>query len=599
MKTKAYFLLLLIYPILFFGQEKNNNNFDTKEKKEKTSGIYISSAQHIIYDFKAGDYLKDIHKIKVHTPVIFKIKNVNPFVYKITVTPKDSIVGESKFDKDFIDFLTKKELQNGEDKLSQEQTESSKNSPKQTDIIMDKDLKGNSDEKKENVKAISAIVQNQLLSKDTQKAKDNIITTLSKLSSLGIDISSLGIDILYNDSKKITENILEQKKINDTISVATLAKLITSYNQSKKKISDNSEKIKANDIIINDKTKEYQFLLDDFNKKQGKFIDDCRYVFELLRITKKVSAIADISDLDSLQYVTKYREQIQSSSKKLLDGITQIDEYKKSYSELNDSYVKLLTMNNLDLIMEKSGIDKILSYPKFQKEKADQLNIWFVKYHSDEVIKQAFLATTQLDNLENYTVESDPFQPENDMVQFKINIEPRDKTKSEKNYKHRNFTYRQAIYGGTRVDFSLGLAAAYYGNISRYEIGIDNKLTTYEKKFVSSSLIGMVTMSYRRTGYIAYGGSAGMGMDVVGGKVQISNFFVGPTMLMGKKERIFLTIGASLKNIRELKDGYDGLQVPATDDLTSYSRDKYKVGVFASLTYSLTRDARALIKNLR
>jgi hypothetical protein len=70
-------------------------------------------------------------------------------------------------------------------------------------------------------------------------------------------------------------------------------------------------------------------------------------------------------------------------------------------------------------------------------------------------------------------------------------------------------------------------------------------------------------------------------------------------MLIGKKDRIFFTLGASLKNVRELKDGYLGLQVPAADDLTSYSRDKYRVGIFASLTYSLTRDARALIKNLR
>ena len=143
------------------------------------------------------------------------------------------------------------------------------------------------------------------------------------------------------------------------------------------------------------------------------------------------------------------------------------------------------------------------------------------------------------------------------------------------------------------------MAAAYYGKVSRYAIGLENQLKSYEKKIISSSLIGMVTMSYRRTGYTSFGGSAGMGLDVVGGKIQISNFFIGPTILMGKKDRIFFTLGASLKNVRELKDGYEGLKVPVADDLTSYSGDKYRVGVFASLTYSLTKDARALIKSLR
>ncbi|RLJ34004.1 hypothetical protein CLU97_3494 [Chryseobacterium sp. 7] len=618
MKTKIYLFLVVIYPFLFWGQKQNEIQPAAKEKLpkvyiapktefviydlkkgkykkdtvKKKSSMYIDSTQHIIYDFQIGDYSKDIHKIRAHTPVVFKIKNVNPFVYKITITPKDSIVGESKFDKEFMNFFTEKELQKGEDKLSQEQTDASNNAPKQAEVIVNNDLKGNSTEKKENGKAISAIGQNQILNQENQKSKNAMVMALSQLDSFGIDI-------LRKNKISVAERILEVKKSNDTVSVERLGKLVSVYNENKSKIEDNNSKIKSNEGLINEKTKEYQILLEDFNKKYKNFIGDCRYIFGLLRITKKVNTISEIPDLDSLKYIRDYQAQIQASSKELLSGITQIDEYKKSFSELSDAYVKLVTMNNLDLIMEKSGIDKILSYPKFQKEKADQLNMWFVKYHSDEVIRQAFSITTQLENLENYTVKSEPFQPENDMVEFKINIELRDKTKPPKNDKSRKFTYRQPIYGGTRVDFSLGLAAAYYGNVSRYEIGLDNKLTTFEKKFVSSSLVGMVTMSYRRTGYIAYGGSAGMGLDVVGGKIQISNFFIGPTMLIGKKDRIFFTLGASLKNVRELKDGYLGLQVPAADDLTSYSRDKYRVGIFASLTYSLTRDARALIKNLR
>lgn len=617
MKTKIYLLLVIICPLLFWAQKQKDSNLVVKEKTVKVYiapktefvtydlkkgsyrkdsvkklRMYIDSTQHIIYDFKRGDYSKDIHKIRAHTPVVFRIKNINPFVYKITITPKDSIVGESKFDKEFMNFLTDRELQKGEDKLSQEQTEASNNAPKQAEVIVNKDLKGDSEQKKQNVKAISAVVQNQILNQENQKSGNSMMKAFDQLNSLDIDIRG-------KNKKSIEEAISRTMVHNDTISLEFLNKLVSIYNENEKKIEENITKIKINENLINEKTKEYQILLDDFNKKYNYFIGDCRYIFGLLRITKKVSAIAEIPDLDSLKYVKDYQQEIKTSSQDLLAGITKIDNYKKSYSELSDAYIKLVTMNNLDLIMEKSGIDKILSYPKFQKEKADQLNMWFIKYHSDDVIRQAFSISTQLENLENYTVKSDPFQPENDMIEFKINIELRDKSKPPKNDKSRKFIYRQPIYGGTRVDFSLGLAAAYYGNVSRYEIGLDNKLTTYEKKFISSSLVGMVTMSYRRTGYIAYGGSAGMGLDVVGGKIQISNFFVGPTMLIGKKDRIFFTLGASLKNVRELKDGYLGLPVPAADDLTSYSRDKYRVGIFASLTYSLTRDARALIKNLR
>ncbi len=564
------------------------------QKDSVNSRKYVDSTQHIIYDFKHGDYSKDIHKIKVHTPVIFKIKNINPFAYKITITSKDSIVGESKFDKELINSLTQKELQKGEEKLSQEQAEANKNLSKQTEAITNNDLKGETAEKKKNSEAISAINQNRILNDENLKLKaDNA----EILNILKVEVFTKNKDANAVDAAIIAKKEMYAKSYPDSVKVVT--NLQSTYNKITERITENSEKIKENKALINEKTKEYQILSSDFNEKYKKFIDDGRYVFSLLRITKKVSAIAEIPDLDTARYIQDYQKEVILNSRELLLGISKMDEYKKSYSELNESYVKLYTMNNLDLIMEKSGIDKLLSYPKFQKEKADQLNLWFAKYHPDEIIKQAFLVTTQLDNLENYTVKSDPFQPENDMIEFKINIEPRDKTKIDKNYKPRSFVYRQAIYGGTRVDFSLGLAAAYYGKVSRYEIGLENQLKNYEKKLVSSSLIGMVTMSYRRTGYTSFGGSAGMGLDVVGGKIQISNFFIGPTILMGKKDRIFFTLGASLKNVRELKDGYEGLKVPVAEDLTSYSRDKYRVGVFASLTYSLTKDARALIKSLR
>lgn len=583
MRTKILLLFLLGWVGVAFAQKDSAN-----------SRMYIDSTQHIIYDFKLGDYSKDIHKIKVHTPVIFIIKNINPFAYKITITSKDSIVGESKFDKELINYLTQKELQKGEEKLSLEQVEANKNLSKQTEVITNNDLKGDPSEKKKNSEAISAINQNQILNDENLKLKAENAEILNVLK---VEVSTKD-----KDANTFKDAILEKKAMYTKYypdSLKVLMNLQNTYNKITQRIIENSEKIKENKILINEKTKEYQVLSNDYNEKYKKFIDDCRSVFLLLRITKKVSAIAEIPDLDTVQYINHYQDEIRLSSDSLLLGISQMDEYKKSYSELNEVYVKLYTMNNLDLIMEKSGIDKLLSYPKFQKEKADQLYLWFAKYHSEEIIKQAFLVTTQLGNLENYTVKSDPFQPENDMVEFKINIELRDKAKISKNDKSRNFIYRQAIYGGTRVDFSLGLAAAYYGKVSRYEIGLENQLKTYEKKLVSSSLIGMVTMSYRRTGYTSFGGSAGMGLDVVGGKIQISNFFIGPTILMGKKDRIFFTLGASLKNVRELKDGYEGLKVPVADDLTSYSRDKYRVGVFASLTYSLTKDARALIKSLR
>ena len=92
-----------------------------------------------------------------------------------------------------------------------------------------------------------------------------MIIALGKLDSLGIDIRG-------KNKKSVEEAILITKSHNDTISVEFLNKLVSIYNKSEKKIEENRTKIESNEILINEKTKEYQILLDDFNKKYNYFI---------------------------------------------------------------------------------------------------------------------------------------------------------------------------------------------------------------------------------------------------------------------------------------------------------------------------------------
>ena len=595
--------LLLILCILGFAALSQAQ----RKTKPKTSKAYVSpSTQFIEYDLKNGKYKKDLQQIKVHTPVVFKITNVNPFAYKIVLTPKDSVVASSGFDKEFMDFFTSKDLQKAEAKLLQDQADANKELPNQVEAVSSSDFKmdkkiGTTKEQEDNKKAFFAIEEIKSMKRKNEELKTTIA---SKLDSLLKDenTNSLTTEILKKNSKdEIHKTLSSLQDVQNTDDAKEQTdKTIRSIVKIKGEISKNEIEIKKKETLVNEKTREYQVLVDDFLKKYSIFREDCKNAFELIRATKYIGTIAENPDLTHELYSTKYKRSFEANSEKLSKGIETVDNYRKSYSDLGDAYFRLVSMNNLEEIMLQSGIDKALSYPKFLKIKADQLSAWLSKYNWENVLRQAIWTVEILNNEENYTIKSAPIQPENDMVQFTVEIAKRDNKNADHFYKLKNFTYQQAVYGGTRVDFSLGLAAAYYGKTSKFEIHpATGTLTSYKKKLIAPSLVGMVTMSYRSTGYIAYGGSAGMGLDVAGGKVQLSNFFIGPSMLLGKKDRIFFTLGASLKNVRELKNGYEGTMVPTTDDFTSYTRDKYKIGVFAAITYSLTKDARALIKRLR
>jgi len=272
-----------------------------------------------------------------------------------------------------------------------------------------------------------------------------------------------------------------------------------------------------------------------------------------------------------------------------------------------NAYFKLKNDPYLNESFTQNGISKLYSYPDYIKNKADGLRVRINQYPVDDLIRYTDWIANKLTSENPFDYVSDPIQPVNDLIEFKVDIKKRDKLASDVFYTERSFVYQQPTYGGTRVDFSLGLAASYFFDAPSYALAFSPSTTSQElqivqdsKDLVAASLVGLVSMSRRQTKYIALGGSAGLGIDVLHGKVQISNFFIGPSMLFGKKDRIFFTSGASLRNIGKLKSGYNvGYNVGKVTEISSFIADKYKVGWFVALSYSLTKDAKQMIKSFK
>lgn len=111
-------------------------------------------------------------------------------------------------------------------------------------------------------------------------------------------------------------------------------------------------------------------------------------------------------------------------------------------------------------------------------------------------------------------------------------------------------------------------------------------------------MIAIVTITNRSTGYGAIGASAGLGVDVVSGKIQMSNFFIGPTLILGKYDRMMFTAGAALRNVGNLKGDYKINDViTQSNDVNTVLSDNYKIGFFLALTYNLTENVRSKISN--
>ncbi len=574
-KTRLIVLFLCSLTGVAWGQEKN----------------FVDKSTYIIsYDFRTGKYVSPLKRVKVHTPVVFEIRNINPFAYKVTLTPKDSILAASSFDKEILQIIARWDSQEAEGKLATSQSDLGKNMANQASSLIAGDFKDSN-------------VNGEVIEAEKNQQAFNVVNEILELDKKirneerGRDSVSSLLNVKKKEIEKIDTTNFDETNALSLQKVDDLKKIIDSQDLKILAIKAKKDSLEQK---MNESIKAYSQLAEDFYAKYDYFMVDSRHVFNMLRYAKAINTIANNPQLSYALFKQQYEVDLKTYAMDIFKSMPTIDNYRKSYSELTNSYFKIIHSPLLDEFMSPSGITKTQAFPQFLKMKSDQLADWLAKYPVENILQQAQWVLSVLQDSSRYNIRSIPIQPENDLFEFHANIKKRGEGISDAHYSERNFVYRQPTFGGTRVDFSLGLAASYYQNVATYELDTASRIVKSDEKGVTvPSLVGMVTMSLRKTGYIAYGASAGMGIGVDNGKIQLSNFYTGMTMLLGKRERIFISLGPSLRNVRQLRANTPvGTEVPNVSDLSSYMKDFYKVGFFASVTYSLTKDAKSMIRNM-
>ena len=267
---------------------------------------------------------------------------------------------------------------------------------------------------------------------------------------------------------------------------------------------------------------------------------------------------------------------------------------------------KLYTIKNLQVYLQ--FIDKDLARLKTSAldiyKNADNSKIY-------NKLNQVEILDRELSQKENFTYVSDPIQGKGDILEFNVEIKPKNDYKDALSiYQPRKFTYSSNLRGGIRFDFGVGLSIDFKNNNEQFEIQeIFNDTTPQtsvkylqminDNKFLPK-LVGMFHTSLRSNTNLAFGLSLGTALDVT--NFDISSIYLGFSTLIGRKDKLVLTIGPSFMSAQQLKNTYrqyiesndlktklpDGFQL--TNDI--YTRN-YKVGYFLAITYNLTTKQRS------
>ena len=180
-----------------------------------------------------------------------------------------------------------------------------------------------------------------------------------------------------------------------------------------------------------------------------------------------------------------------------------------------------------------------------------------------------------------------PVQAGGDVMNVKIDIKIKDE---DQTYDHYKTLHQQIpVNGGWKITAGIGLAFGVLQDQSFQYSTLNGRIVSSENDEFTPFITSFAHIYKRSTKSINIGGSFGVGYPLSdGGGVSSVAFFLGPTVVIGRRQKFLLSggvMGAKVNRIGsglQVGDSFDtsmGNQIPLTS--------KYEMGFYLSISYDL------------
>lgn len=522
--------------------------------KDKDDTINDKSIRTYVveYDFKTGKFPNGkIIKPRVDVPLVFKINNINRLAYSVKITAKDSVVGYS-------DLSELKLLLN-------------KNAAEEIAKIIS------------NTEKSISIQNNVLPFTSSDFLVDNINTKSNKFIEMVNDINQLNVNLLVELNSKINEILAGNEN------------LTTGFN------TENLKPTKSLEIF------NYHFSTQiDLAEIYIHILEKHQTLITLWNDYLKARTIINNPLLQQVE-LTKNIETINAAFNRFNENKNILNEINLLVNRFQNQYLVFKSNPEITKNTNYGGSLKLFSIVenlnldvKSIQQKTDAAKFETIRNNIEQIHK---LLVLNEDKASLFEFVSDPIQPYQDVAIFKVKVDKKDKDESLF-YNERNFSYKIFTRYGVRFDISIGVAGSIYNKENQFDIKIDSldkrRITKLNKSGFSPTFVGFFTATRRSATHWAYGLSTGLGFNAENGTIALDNFFIGPSLVMGRYERINLTSGVSLKNLRKLDSAYKEGQVVANGTtIETITTKSYEPGFFIALTYNLTKNVKNNLKQLK
>lgn len=191
--------------------------------------------------------------------------------------------------------------------------------------------------------------------------------------------------------------------------------------------------------------------------------------------------------------------------------------------------------------------------------------------------------------MNNSFSKSYPYEATGETMVFRITLHAIDTSRASSVVEKKLNPVKVSVIGGIRITTSIGLGFSQFFRPPHKYFVRDSIIRSTKKDDFLPQLTSFLHFYYPRASMISWGGSVGVGMPLLGGEgLESISFLIGPSMLIGQKNRVIVTFGLQGGRVARPSSGFDvGDQFPGDPNLFT-TESHYQLGYFLSANINLS-----------
>lgn len=270
-----------------------------------------------------------------------------------------------------------------------------------------------------------------------------------------------------------------------------------------------------------------------------------------------------------------------------------VEEYKEKTEALDDDFTELAVIAELLFAYKLDPTDQTTfktafetaqhrkeTYVKTAKDMDDQLDK-LATIDRNELAEINYLYLEMKDHRFEKTIT---LRPEDDLTSVQISLVPIDSVKVEGVSTQELAPLEIEVFGGLKINASVGISFAGFFNRPQ-DFGVrDGRIFADDLDAFVPVITSFIHFHPQSKRQVSLGGAFGLGIGLGGEGNGLQNYFLGPSLIVGKRQRIVFSTGLMTGKVNRLARAY---QVgDAFDETDVPTKSIYELGYFLGVSFN-------------